>query len=350
MTRGTRTVIGGVDTHGSTHHAAVIDKQGRELADREFPATADGERRLLRWLGRQGRVEMVGVEGTGCYGAELTRLLGEAAIRVVEVNRPDRAARRRDGKSDPLDAYTAARAALSGRAAATPKDTTGAVEAVRVLRVARSGAVKARTAAINQLHALVITAPEPLRGQLQPLSRADRIKTAAGFRITGTAAALGPLLATKIAARSIARRIGELDTEIAALDRLLADLTAAIAPATSAVFGAGPDVVGQLLVTAGENPHRLARETSLAHLCGTAPIPASSGRITRHRLNRGGDRRANSALYTIVLARMRHDPRTRAYVDKRRAQGRTTPEIMRCLKRAVVREIWRTLTTDLATT
>jgi transposase len=307
-------VFGGVDTHADTHTAAVIDGAGRLLDHRQFPATPGGYAELTGWLADHGQVQRVGVEGTGVYGAGLARHLTAAGIELVEVDRPDRKTRRFAGKSDPIDAEAAARAALSGRQTGTPKTRTGPVEALRALRVARRSAIAARAEAQTRIKALIITAPEPLRAQLRAMTTR---------RLLTTCAALGPDLgrieepeqATKAALRTLARRHAQLTTEINELDAQLAPLVEQINPALNAANGVGIDVAGQLLVTAGDNPERLRSEAAFAALCGVSPIPASSGRTHRHRLNRGGDRQANAAIYRVVLCRMRWDPRTRAYVE-----------------------------------
>jgi transposase len=278
------------------------------------------------------------VEGTGAYGAALSRFLRSE---VVEVDRPDRKTRRAKGKSDPVDAYAAALAALSGRAAGIPKSRDGKVEAIRALRVARRSAVKARTQAINQLRALLLTGPAELREQLRDLTAGALIETCARLRPTTDLA--DPVQATKAALRRLARRHQQLSEEIRELDAELAPLVTARAPELLALPGVGIEVAGQLLVTAGDNPDRLRSEAAFAHLCGVAPIPASSGRTHRHRLNRGGDRAANTALHTIALSRLRWDPRTRAYLARRRQEGLTKPEAIRCLKRYIAREVYRKL-------
>ncbi len=347
MTVKKRQVTGGVDTHGKTHHAAAVDQAGRMLGDQEFPATAVGYQQLLSWLRTFGRVVKVGVEGTGAYGAGLARHLSTSGIAVVEIDRPDRKTRRSKGKSDPIDALAAARAALSGQAAGVPKTRTGPVEAIRALRVARRGAVKARTAALNQLHGLLTSAPQTLREDLSGLTGAALVHRCAELD-PDESTLTDPVHATTAALAAIAARITALNAEIAQADRRLRPAVARTAPTLSSMFGAGPEVAGQLLSTAGDNPDRLRSEAALAHLCGAAPIPASSGRTDRHRLHRGGDRAANNALHTIVLSRMRHDPRTRAYVEKRTKQGLSKKEIMRCLKRYVVREVHTALLADFA--
>jgi transposase len=347
MTAKKRQVTGGVDTHGRTHHAAAVDHNGRVLGDHEFAANAAGYQQLLAWLRGFGRLIKVGVEGTGAYGAGLARHLSACGISVVEIDRPDRKTRRAKGKSDPIDALAAARAALSGQACGVPKTRTGPVEAIRALRVARRGAVKARTAAVNQLHGLITSAPEAIRQELTGATGPALVRHCADLN-PDEARLADPSQATKAALAAIATRIAALNTEIAQADRRLRPVVARTAPTLSSLFGAGAEVAGQLLATAGDNPDRLRSEAALAHLCGVAPIPASSGRTDRHRLNRGGDRAANNALHTIVLSRMRYEPRTHAYVEKRTKQGLSKKEIMRCLKRYVVREVHTALLTDFA--
>jgi transposase len=333
-----------VDTHADVHHAAVIDQIGRPLADAGFPTTPAGYRQLLAWTGGHGQISAVGVEGTGAYGAGLTRHLRAAGLQVIEVDRPDRKTRRLRGKSDPIDAYAAAAAVLSGRATGTPKTRDGRVEAIRTLRLARRSAIKARTQAINQLKAVILTAPAQLRVTLDGLSTAELLASCRRLRVTDTSDVV--LAATKTTLRSLARRIAALTEEIDELDSDLRPLVAATAPQLLALHGIGTEVAAQLLVTAGDNPHRLHSEAAFAQLCGAAPLPASSGRSHRHRLNRGGDRQANHALHVIALTRLSSHPPTRAYAARRRAQGLSSSEIIRCLKRYIAREIHRLLTLD----
>lgn len=342
-----RQVIGGVDTHGRTHHAAVIDGLGRHLADHEFPATTAGYRRLHAFLTSYGELTAVGVEGTGAYGAELARHLADAGVTVIEVDRPDRRTRRTKGKSDPIDAYAAATAVASGRATGSPKTRTGTVEAIRMLRIARRSAVKARTQAINQIRGLLITAPASLREQVADLPKSQLVAHLARLRPGDDLA--NPLAAAKSALRRLARRHQLLDEEITELDAQIAPLVRQAAPRLLDLFGAGPETAGQLLVSAGQNPERMRSEAAFAHLTGTAPLPASSGRTHRHRLNRGGDRAANNALHTIVLVRMRYDPRTRTYVQRRTREGLSKKDIIRCLKRFVAREVYHALIADSST-
>jgi transposase len=335
-------VTGGVDTHKDTHTAAVVDGAGRVLGSEQFPATGAGYRALLGWLRGHGRLVLVGVEGTGVYGAGLARVLTVEGVPVVEVDRPDRKARRWQGKSDPVDAEAAARAALAAVRTGVPKQRDGSVEALRNLRVARRCAVAHRADVLRRMHALVVTAPDPVRATLRNLSARRLVAVSAAAR-PDRAAAGDPAVAARVALRSLARRHQQLTADIDELDAMIAPLVAAAAPKLLALNGVGADVAGQLLVTAGENPHRLRSEAAFAMLCGAAPLPASSGKTNRHRLNRGGDRQANAALYRIVLCRLRWDPRTRAYAERRTKDGLSKPEIIRCLKRYIAREIYATL-------
>ena len=328
----------GVDTHLDTHVAAVIDQAGRLCGTQAFPASTRGYVALVTWAEGFGPVERIGVEGTGTYGAGLARFARAYGLPVVEV---DRSTRRRHGKSDPVDAQAAARATLAGVAATIPKTREGQVEMIRVLRVARRGALKARVAAAQQLHGVLYSAPEELRQPLLGLKTKTLVGACAAMRpgpLTSTSAA------TKTSLRTLARRWQQLQAELDQLDRQLQTLVAAAAPTLVALPGIGIDTAGQLLVTAGDNPQRLRSEAAFAHLCGVSPIPASSGRSDRHRLNRGGDRRANNALWRIALVRMHCHPPTRAYVERRTKQGLSKLDIMRCLKRYIAREVYHHLT------
>jgi transposase len=356
-------VILGIDTHADTHVAAVIDPLGRHVGHATFDTTVAGFKALLAWATTFGVVTQAGIEGTGAYGAGLARFLTAEGLVVVEVDRPDRKTRRDQGKSDPIDAYAAARAAASGRASGTPKTRTGDVESVRVLRVARTGAVRARAKALTQLKALIVTAPDALRAQLTGLDGPRLVTTCARLRSTREDAPTpspfakraprpgrltDPTAATKRSLASIAGRVQVLDTEIAELDDELEALLTPLAPTLLALRGVGLDVAGQLLVTAGDNPERIRNEAAFAHLCGVAPIPASSGKTSgRRRLNRGGDRAANAALYVIVLSRLRWDERTRVYVERRTKEGHSKKEIIRCLKRYIAREVFAAIQADL---
>lgn len=290
-----------------------------------------------------GTVTVIGVEGTGAYGAGLARHLREQGMSLAEIDRPNRKTRRFQGKSDPIDAIQAAKAALAADRTGTPKQRDGRVEALRCLRVARRSAVDQRADTQRQMKALIVTAPDDLRTQLRGLPVKKLITTCATLRPDHTHAH-DPATATMIALRCLARRHQQLTAEISDLDELLQPLVAAINPGLLAAYGLGPDTAGQLLVTAGENHDRLGSEAAFAMLCGAAPIPASSGKTHRHRLNRGGDRQANAALHRIAVVRLRWDPRTRDYMERRTKDGLSKKEIIRCLKRYIARELYRIIT------
>ena len=332
-------VVVGVDTHQDEHVAVAIDQQGVRLAERHAPASSYGYRELERWSQELGEVRAFGVEGTGSYGAGLARFLISRGFTVVEVNRPDRSTRYRKGKSDPTDAEMAARAVLAGVANATPKSGEGEIEMIRMLKSTKDSAVKARTQAVNQMRALVVTAPAVLRETLDGLTSsalAARCKSFRPGRLEDPAAA-------KYTLRSLACRYLQLDREIHDLQAKLERLTRMAAPALVSIFGVGPDTAAALLISAGSNPQRIHSEAAFASLCGVSPIPASSGKTNRHRLNRGGDRQASAALYRVVLVRLSHDLRTREYMQRRTREGMSKPEVIRCLKRYVVREIYSAL-------
>ena len=336
-----RNVVGGVDTHADAHVAAAIDLNGGVLGVESFRADEAGYEQLVTWLARFGPIARVGVEGTGSWGVGLSRFLNEVGVEAVEVDRPNRQVRRKQGKSDPTDAVAAARAALSGAASVTPKSRNGPVEQMRVLLVARRSARAQRIQTVNQLRHLVFTAPEPIRVRFK-----DRYKTGLVTEAAKMRPRMGSdpiVFTTNVVNRDLARRIKGLNTEMKQIDRSLVVLLGDTAPSLLDLYGVGPDTAASLLVAAGDNPDRLGSEPSWAHLCGVTPIPASSGKVTRYRLNRGGDRNANSALYRIVLTRMSSHQQTRTYVTRRRAEGKSTTEIMRCLKRYVARQVFKHL-------
>jgi len=340
MTTIARRITGGVDTHLDVHVAAALDERGAQLGVESFAATAAGYRELLCWLESFGTVELIGVEGTGSYGAGLTRHLLNHHVTVVEVDRPNRQRRRRTGKSDPHDAVSAARAAQGGEATGSAKTRDGNVEAMRVLRVARSSARRSRTQAINQMRSLISTAPEELRAELRDLSIYKVLTICSAFRHTGRT---DVTTVTKLTLRTLARRALSLEEEVKEIDGLLKTLVAETAPDLNAIDGVGTDVASAILVAAGDNPERLRNESTFAKLCGVSPLDASSGKHERHRLNRSGDRQANSALWHIVFTRMVNDPRTKHYIERRMKDGRTKKEAIRCLKRYVAREVFAAL-------
>jgi transposase len=330
----------GVDTHKDLHVAAARDQLGRRLGTTLARATSAGYATLLVWAQALGDVQAWGVEGTGSYGAGLARFLTARGQRVLEVNRPDRAARRRRGKSDPVDADAAARTVQAGEATGVPKAQDGVVEMLRALRVARQTAVKARTQAINAIKALLVTAPAELREPLDGLANPELVAAAAALE-PGTLTT--PTAATMLALRGLAQRYQHLDAEISLLTSRLDQLTTRTASALRQLLGVGPDSAAALLIAAGDNPGRLRSEAAFAALCGASPVEASSGKTVRHRLNSGGDRQANAALHRVVIVRLRWHQPTRDYVARRTAEGKTKKEILRCLKRYVAREVFAVL-------
>ena len=329
-----------MDTHADVHVAAALDPIGGLLGVQEFPATPAGYGRLLGWLGGFGTVCLVGIEGTGSYGAGLARHVTAAGVRVVEVDRSDRQDRRRQGKSDSLDAVSAARAAQSGRARGASRGRDGAVEAIRALMADGRSAAGERTQTNGQARALVLTGPDDLRARFTGHTAAALVAELASLR-PRPGSTVG--YATRIALRELGRRAQFLDGQLVRLDELIVPLVTARAPGLLAVYGAGPRTAALLLIAAGDHPGRLRSEAAWAHLCGVAPIPASSGKVARHRLNPGGDRQANHALWRIVFTRLGSDPATRAYAERRTAEGKSKAEIIRCLKRYVAREVYRHL-------
>lgn len=330
----------GVDTHKDTHCAVALDQLGRPMDQLLVKTDLEGYRRLLDWSRALAEDLQFGIEGTGSFGAGLSRFLAEQGHKVIEVDRPNRKARRAHGKSDPLDAEQAARSVMAGVARVVPKAKDGQVEMMRTLRVTRQSAVKAAVQATNNLHSLVTSAPEALRERLRHLSTARLITTCAVLR-PGVCNSVQS--ATKTALRCLATRIKGLEAEIKALDDQLDELVQQTGHELLQLCGVGTQVAAALLVSAGDNPERLISEARLAQLWGASPIPASSGKTQRHRLNRGGDRQANAALYRIVIVRLRFHQPTKDYVERRTKEGKTKKEIIRCLKRYVVREIYGVL-------
>ena len=335
-------VTGGVDTHRDFHVAAALDHLGSVLGTAQFPTTPAGYRALLGWLSGFGPVVTVGVEGTGSYGAALAQHLSSLGVSVIEVGRPNRQVRRRHGKTDVVDAIAAARAVQSGDATAIPKSHDGPVEALRALKMVQRSARKAWTQALNQLHALVLTAPEELRGKLRGLKNRDLIATCAAFRVRADDDSLTAMI--RLSLRELAQRIQVLEDQKTTVTTRMRRITTSLAPELVAKTGIGPDTATTLLITAGDNPERLGHEKSFAALVGAAPIPVNSGQTQgRVRLNRGGDRDANSALWRIAIVRMATDQDTRDYIARRQSEGKTKSEAIRCLKRYSAREVYNAL-------
>jgi transposase len=342
-------VIGGVDTHRDFHVAAVINTIGQILASARFDANPNGYQSLLDWMASFGPIAKIGVEGTGAYGAALTRYLLANHVEVIEVNRPNRQTRRLKGKSDVTDAEAAARAVLAGEATLIPKDTTGQTEAIRALRVVRRSCVHNRTQAANQIHNLILTAPAELRERLDTNNMVMLCDRISELRATEIVDALS---GTIVALQLLVARWNTLGIELKTLDTTLKELISKTAPVKLlAMIGVGTHVAGALLVAAGQNPERVHTEAGFAALCGVSPVETSSGkRQGTHRLNQGGNREANSALWRIAFVRMTHHQPTRDYVERRTKQGKTRKAIMRCLMRYIAREIFNTLKPQLRLT
>ena len=332
-------VVGGVDTHKDLHVSAVVDELDRVLGTRSFATTRQGYRQMLQWMRSFGELLRVGVECTGSYGAGLLRHLQAAGVQVLEVTAPDRQDRRRRGKDDDIDAQNAAHAALAGKRTVTPKTRDGMIESLRVLKVCRKTAVAARRVALQLIHNTIVCAPEELREALRKMTRMQLVRTLAAWRpdLSDYRNVAG---AYRIGLKSLGRRYLELHDEVADLDVMIAAIVTELAPALVARNSIGAESAAQLLLTAGDNPERLRSEAGFAALCGVSPVPASSGKVTRHRLNRGGDRAANSALHIIAIGRLRTDNRSQTYVARRVAEGHSKLEAIRCLKRYIAREVY----------
>ena len=334
-----RAVIGGVDTHKDLHVATVVDHRDRVLDTRSFATTRQGYRQMLAWMRSFGELLRVGVESTGSYGAGLLRFLQHAGVTVLEVTTPDKQDRRKRGKNDDLDAQNAAHAAFAGKRTVTPRSRDGMIEALRVLVACRKTAVTARKIALQMIQNTIVAAPDVLRDQLRVMTRMQLVRTLAAWRPDLTA--YRDLdVAYRIALKSLARRYLELHDEIADLDVMIAAIVEELAPNLMARNSIGYVGAAQLLLTAGGNPERMRSEASFAALCGVSPVPASSGKTVRHRLNRGGDRSANSALHIIAIGRLRTDQRTKDFVARRIASGHSKLDAIRSLKRYLAREVF----------
>ena len=338
-----RRIVGGVDTHKDLHVAAVVDEQDQVIETRCFATTRQGYRQTLTWMRSFGELQRIGIESTGSYGAGLLRFMQQAKVQVLEVTTPDRQDRRRRGKNDDLDAQNAAHAAFAGQRTVTPRSRDGMIESLRVLMACRKTAVSARRVALQMIHNTIVCAPDDLRDQLRSLTRMQLVRTLAAWRPDLTA--YRDLdSAYRISLKSLARRYLELHDEIADLDAMITAIVDELAPNLVARNSIGHIGAAQLLLTAGDNPERLQSEASFASLCGVSPVPASSGKIVRHRLNRGGDRAANSALHIIAIGRLRTDQRTRDYIARRMAEGHSKLDAIRALKRYLAREVFTLIT------
>ena len=336
-------IVGGVDTHKDLHVAAVVDEHDRVLESQCFATTRHGYKEMLAWMRSFGQLRRIGIESTGTYGAGLQRYLQNAGVEVLEVTTPDKHDRRRRGKTDDLDAQNAAHAAFAGKRTVTPKTRDGMIESLRVLKACRKTAVAARRVALQMIQNTIVCAPDGLRETLRQLTRMQLIRTLAAWR-PDLGEYRNVLSAYRITLKSLGRRYLELHDEIADLDVMIGGIVSELAPSLVARNSIGRECAAQLLLTAGHNSERLRSEASFAALCGVSPVPASSGKVTRHRLNRGGDRAANSALHIIAICRLRTDPRSKAYVERRIAEGHSKLEAIRCLKRYIAREVFMLIT------
>ncbi len=332
-------VVVGVDTHKEVHVAAVVDHDGNLLDESSFPTTRQGYRMLERWAESFGPICRVGIECSGSYGSGLMRHLLKSGIEVLEVTYPDKSVRHKRGKDDFIDAEMAAEAAFTGNRTVTPKTRDGMVEALRMLHKTRQTAVRSRRIALQMINGQIVSAPEELRDQLRGMTRMQLIRHLVATRPDKTAFRT-PDGAARISLKHLAKRYVELDDEVSELDDAIAAILADLAPKLTALPCVGPQTASQLMITVGDNPGRIKSEASFAMLCGVAPIPVSTGMKPRHRLNRGGDRAANSAIHIIAVGRLRTDERTRAFVDRKMSEGHTKTEAIRCLKRYIAREVY----------
>lgn len=331
-------IVVGVDTHKHIHVAAAMDAVGKVLGTLTIATDSSGFEHLLTWALSLGRIDTFGIEGTGSYGSGLASFVRRHGYKVIEVCRPDRRLRRLHGKSDTLDAENAARSVLSGAASATPKTADGTVEMIRQLKVARDTAVKARSAAMVTLKAMLVHAPDSLRAEVARKTQPMIARALAALRPGKLST---PADSIRWALRSIARRWLLLAQEIEALDAMLGKLIERQAPQLVQAFGIGADTAAEILIVVGDNPERIKSEAALAKLAGASPVPAGSGMTSdRYRLNRGGHRQLNAALYRTAIVRMQHHEPTKSYTARRTAEGKSKRDIIRCLKRYLVREIY----------
>jgi transposase len=340
-------IVVGVDSRKDQHQAAVLDCNGALLGNKCFAASHDGYRELDLWLATFGVVEQVGVECTGFYAAGLTRYLRERNMEVLEVNTTHRSTRARRGNDDAIDAEMAARKVLSGEASAQAKDTTGFVESIRPLKLARESAIKNRTMALLQIRDTLVTAPAQLRENVESAGGPRHRVNRAGALRPDLEHIGEPLQAAKFSLRLLSRRVKFLDEEIATIDAHMSGLVETCAPHLLSCPGVGVQHAATLLITAGQNLERLHNDGSFARLCGVAPIPVSSGKTHRMRLHRGGNRQGNKTLHLIAVGRLRFDPKTQVYMERRRAEGLSKSDVIRCLKRFIAREVFNALKKDL---
>ena len=332
-------VVIGVDTHKHIHVAAVLDSVGGILATLTIATDTAGFKQLLDWAAGFGKIIAFGIEGTGSYGAGLTSFLRRHGHKIIEVSRPDRRLRRLNGKSDTLDAENAARAILAGFATAIPKTADGAVEMIRQLKVAHDTAVKDRSAAMITLKAMIVHAPEQLRTETANKTQRMLARHCGALR---PRALETPDDSIRHTLRSVAKRWLALDEEIKELVAMIEQLVVKRAPHLLDEFGIGVDTAAEILIVAGDNPERIRSEAAFAKLAGISPVPTGSGMTSgKHRINHGGHRQLNAAIYRTVIVRMQHHEQTKAYVARRTTEGKSKRDIIRCLKRYVIREVYQ---------
>lgn len=337
-------VVIGVDTHKHVHVAAVMDTIGGILATLTITTDTGGFKQLLDWASGFGKVIAFGIEGTGSYGATLTSFLRRQGYKVVEAGRPDRRSRRANGKSDTLDAENAARSVLAGFATTTPKSADGAVEMIRQLKIAHDSAVTDRTAVMVTMKAMLVHGSDQLRRETNHKTQIMLARHLAALR---PRALQTPDDALRHALRSLARRWQQLDAEAKELSAMIEQLVTSTAPQLLEPFGIGVDTAAEILIVVGDNPERIRSEAAFAKLAGISPVPTGSGKTSgRHRINHGGHRQLNAAIYRTVIVRMRFHEPTIAYVARRTAEGKTKREIIRCLKRYVIREVYHLIKTN----
>ncbi|WP_158868414.1 IS110 family transposase [Leifsonia sp. AG29] len=331
-------VVIGIDTHKHIHVAAVMDTIGGILATLTITTDQAGFKQVLEWGASFGKILALGIEGTGSYGATLTSFLRRHGHKVVEAGRPDRRSRRVNGKSDTLDAENAARSVLAGFATATPKTADGTVEMIRQLKIAHDSAVTERSATMVTIKAMLVHGADELRRET---SRKSQIMLARHLAALRPRALDTPDDALRHSLRSLARRWQNLDAEAKELTAMIEQLVTNTAPQLVEQFGIGIDTAAEILIVAGDNPERIRSESAFAKLAGISPVPTGSGMTSgRHRINHGGHRQLNAAIYRTVIVRMRFHEPTIAYVARRTAEGKSKREIIRCLKRYVIREVY----------
>jgi len=346
MAERTERVIVGIDTHKTFHTIAVIGETGQEIEVRDFPADNAGYKNALAWAGSFGEVLRAGIEGVGCYGAGVFIFFRECGIEVYDVYKSDKQQRRRRGKNNELDAFEAAAAALSLKRCVTAKEKGELLQSLQLLKTTYEQAVKQRTASINALKADIVKLPDEMRRSLEGLSSDELVKTCSSFRVSKDALSLEA--GAKKALRSLAKRIQGLKQEAKELDLEIKRYARMLAPNTMALPGVAHHGATTFLCAAGQNIGRFKNESSFSMLCGTSPIPASTGDKHHFRLNRGGDRKANCALHTMALTRMKNCEKTQAYISKKMSENKTKKDAVRCLKRYLSREVFWSLKADIA--